>query len=88
MTDLDELIATLERTQEEHRAQGTASSEEVKALLRSATSHLEAARVNGNGNGSGPVGPADGGAEPGYDDIHQSLDKVRRIVSDLKEGRY
>jgi hypothetical protein len=88
MTDLGEIIATLERNQEERRAQGTASSEEVKALLRSATSHLEAARVNGNGNGSALAGTADAGAEPSYDDIHQSLDKVRRIVSDLKEGRY
>ncbi len=86
MTDLGAIIATLERNRQERRAEDAAMSEEVKALLRSASSHLEAAGVNGNG--SGPAALADGQADPGFDDIRRSLDKVRSIVRDLREGRY
>jgi hypothetical protein len=90
MTDPVEIIATLERNQQERRAERAASSREIKALLESASTHLEAARVNGsgNGNGSAAAGSGEGEPEPTYDDIRRSLDKVRSIVSDLKEGRY
>jgi hypothetical protein len=78
-TDLAQMIATLEENQRDNRDEGRVSSDEVEALLRSATARLEATAVNRTRSN---------GTKADYDEIRQSLERVRRIAQDLQEGRY
>ena len=80
MTDLGEIIASLERNQQERRERDAVLSERIQERLSNAKSLLEAE----NGNGSHPVPPVD----PVYEEIRQSLERVRQIARDLREGRY
>ena len=78
-TDLAELSATLEHNREARQVQDAASAAEIEALLQSARSNLEAARA---------IRAESDATNPSYDELRQSLDRVRQIVKDLREGNY
>jgi len=82
MTDLGEIIATLEQSQRD-RLRDADLSERVKVRLENARSLLEV----DNGNGSGH-GATNGSVDPVYEEIRQSLERVRQIARALREGRY
>ena len=84
MTDLGEIIATLERNQQERRERDAVLSERIKVRLSNARSLLQSE----NGNGSGSPAATNGTADPVYEEIRRSLDEVHQIARDLQEGRY
>ena len=81
MTDLGEIIATLEQNQRD-RPRDTELSDRVKLRLDDVRSLLQ---VDG-GNGSSLATAANGSADPVYEEIRQSLDRVRQIARNLREG--
>lgn len=92
MTDLGEIIALLEQNQDERRERDTVLSERIQLRLSNARTLLAgdngSGNGTGNGNGSAAVAATNGAADPVYEEIRQSLDRVRQIARDLREGRY
>jgi len=85
MTDLGEIIATLEQNQRD-RLRDTELPDRVKVRLENVRSLLKVDNHTANGNAS--VATGNGSVDPVYEEIRQSLDRVRQIARNLREGRY
>jgi len=85
MTDLGEIIATLEQNQRD-RLRDTEHPDRVKVRLENVKSLLEVDHHTANGNAS--VANGNARVDPVYEEIRQSLDRVRQIARNLREGRY